>query len=369
MTGRLGAALLERRRSGSPALVVYLTGGLPDLATLPRLIEAVVAAGADAIEVGIPFSDPIMDGPVIQAASQRALDAGATPQGVIDAVAAVADIAPIGFMTYANIVSHAGYRRFASSAATAGLCAAIVPDLPLEEVGPWLAATNAAGIEAVLLAAPTTPDERLARIAHTTRGFLYAVGTMGVTGERSVLARTAVDLAARAKRLTDKTVLVGVGVSDGSQAVEASQAADGVVVGSALVRRILDADSPAAAVDAAAAFVAGVRADLDSAAVVQPPPDPGCDLCAAERLTHWYHEDELCWVAECEICGVPMVVWRSHGMPGPGDEAAMLARLRAVATDVLGVEGEKWYVDGFRRNIPDHWHAHARRKWTAAQPW
>ncbi len=361
MSGRLTEVLLANRRAGRPSLVCYLTGGLPDLATTTRLVEAVAAAGADAVELGIPFSDPIMDGPVIQAASQKALQAGATPPGVLQAAAAVAGTVPVGFMTYANIVGHAGWRRFASEAAAAGLCGAIVPDLPLEEVGPWEDAALAEGLEPVLLVAPTTPDDRLVRIAERTRGFLYAVGTMGVTGERSRLAATATALAARAKALTDVTVLVGVGVSDAAQAQEASEYADGVVVGSALVRRVLGAPGPDAAVEAAAEFVAEIRAALDTVSVVQPPPDPGCDLCEAARMTEWHLEDGLCWIADCEICSVPMVVWRHHGLPGGGDDAAMLARLTRVADAVLGED--RWYLDPHRRNIPDHWHAHARRRW------
>jgi len=360
---KLSETLDANRRAGRPSLVVYVTGGLPDLETTPKLLEAVAAAGADAIELGIPFSDPIMDGPVIQAGSQAALEAGATPPAVLDCARAVSADVPVGFMTYANLVAHAGWDRFAAEAAASGVTGAIVPDLPIEEAGEWLEACGRHGIEPVMFCAPTSPDERIVANARLSEGFLYAVGVLGVTGERDAVAETAVTLAARAKALTDKAVLVGVGVGTPQQAVEVSRSADGVVIGSAVVRRVLEASSPADAVAAVASFVGEVRAALDEAAVPQPPADPRCDLCAAERITPWYYEDDLCWIAECEICAVPMAVWRHHGLPTPADEAAMQARLRAVANERLGPEGKKWYFDGNRRNIPDHWHTHARRKW------
>lgn len=261
---RLQDVLSAKRDAGGKALVVYLTGGLPDLPGTARLIDTVAEAGADAVELGIPFSDPTMDGPVIQAASQRALDAGTTPQDVLSVAKPVADLLPVGFMTYANIVHHAGWERFASEAAAAGLCAAIVPDLPLEEAGPWLSAARGAGLDTVLLVAPTTPDERIGRIAAETSGFLYAVGLLGVTGVRDRLADSAVDLATRAKSLTDVPVLVGVGVGTPEQAAEACRVADGVVVGSAVVSRVLEAASVDEAVESVSAFVSDVRRALDA---------------------------------------------------------------------------------------------------------
>lgn len=264
--GRLHEVLGARKAAGEKSLVVYLTGGLPDIPTTTRLIEAVAAAGADAVELGIPFSDPIMDGPVIQAASQRALDAGVTPAGVLQAVMPVSDVLPVGFMTYANLVHHAGWERFAHEAAAAGLCAAIVPDLPLEEAPPWLDAARTAGLDTVLLVAPTTPPERIRRIAAETSGFLYAVGVLGVTGVREQLARTAVELAARACELTKVPVLVGVGVGTPEQAAEVCRVADGVVIGSAVVQRVLDAETPDAAVESVAGFVRAVRAAMDEPA-------------------------------------------------------------------------------------------------------
>jgi tryptophan synthase alpha chain len=259
-TGRLEAGLRSARAGGRKLLVPYVTGGLPGW---ERAVEAVAHAGADAIEVGIPFSDPVMDGPTIQAASERALAAGATPHGIVDAIAGL-DVggATAVVMTYYNSVHRFGLERFASSLARAGVAGAIVPDLPLEEIDPWAAAADSAGIETILLAAPTASEERLARICARSRGWVYAVGLLGVTGERAELARSALDIAGRLKSLTDKPVLVGIGVSNADQAAEVGAVADGVIVGSALVRRLLDGGGA----EAAAAFVAELRSGLDGVA-------------------------------------------------------------------------------------------------------
>ncbi|MEZ5383065.1 MAG: tryptophan synthase subunit alpha [Microthrixaceae bacterium] len=249
--GRMEAALRRRRESGNKALVPYLTGGLGEW--VPT-IEAVAQAGADAIEVGIPFSDPVMDGPTIQAASDQALRDGALPIEVIEA-AGSADVGiPLAVMTYYNLVFRPGVTRFAGELAQAGIAGAILPDLPLDEAGPWTEAADAAGVETVLLAAPTTPDERLERIAERSRGFLYAVGLLGITGERAELAASAKEIARRAKAVTDLPVLVGVGVSTPAQAVEVCEVADGVVVGSAVVRRVLEGGSPEQVADLVGQF-------------------------------------------------------------------------------------------------------------------
>ncbi|MDA8290193.1 MAG: tryptophan synthase subunit alpha [Actinomycetota bacterium] len=255
--GALEARLRERRDAGSKLVVPYLTGGL-DGEWIDTL-RALAAAGADAIEVGIPFSDPVMDGPTIQEASERALRSGTTRHSILDALRGADVDVPIAVMTYYNLVARAGHRRSASELAAAGVAGAILPDLPLDEAGPWLAAADEAGVATVLLAAPTTPDDRLAAIGARSRGFLYAVGLLGVTGERRELAASARAIAARCMAVTDLPVLVGVGVSNAAQARELCEVADGVVVGSALVRRLLDGAGPKGAGE----FLAELRAAVD----------------------------------------------------------------------------------------------------------
>ncbi len=232
-----------RRSGGGKALVPYLTGGLGHW---QDALAAAADAGADAVEVGIPFSDPVMDGPVIQEANDRALAAGTTPLGVFNALGRLDVGIPVAVMTYYNIAFRFGLERFASVLAEQGVAAAILPDLPLEEAGPWASAADAAGVETVLLAAPTASDERLGRICARTRGFVYGVGLLGVTGVRDELAASAVVMAGRLKQITDVPVLVGVGVGTPAQAEEVCRVADGAVVGSAVVRRMLDDEGPAA---------------------------------------------------------------------------------------------------------------------------
>lgn len=260
--GALELALRAGRDAGKKLLVPYLTGGLaPHGGDWLDLVRAVVDAGADAVEIGIPFSDPVMDGPVIQQASEQALSAGVTPSTVLDDLRRADVGVPLAVMTYYNVAFHMGHARFASSLADSGVAAAILPDLPFEEVGPWATAADAAGVETVLLAAPTAPNERLPMVCARARGFVYAVGLLGVTGERDALASSALDIAGRLVAVTDKPVLVGVGISDAAQAAEVSAVADGVVVGSALVRRVLAGEGPAGA----GAFISSIRAALDTA--------------------------------------------------------------------------------------------------------
>jgi tryptophan synthase alpha chain len=256
LPGRLEQELRAKRASGRKLLVPYVTGGYPGWADA---IRAAAANGADAIEIGIPFSDPVMDGPVIQQASQAALDAGVTPLSVLDEVPDLDVGIPLVVMTYYNLVHHDGHRRFAHRLVQAGISGCILPDLPLEESLPWCRAADHEGVETVMLAAPTAPDERLPRIAARARGFVYAVGLLGVTGEREALAASATALAARVKAITDVPVLVGVGVSNAEQAYEASRVADGVIQGASVVRRLMESGP-----DAVGEYVAEVRRALDA---------------------------------------------------------------------------------------------------------
>src|SRR5437764_13384358 len=239
---RLEAHLRARRSAGRKLLVPYVTGGLGD--QWLDVLRAMAAAGADAIEVGIPFSDPVMDGPTIQEASTRALAQGATPASIVSALGEVDAGVPLVVMTYYNVVFRGGHRRFARSLVEHGVAGAIVPDLPLDEFADWGRAADDAGVETILLAAPTTSDDRLAEICERCRGWVYGVGLMGVTGERVSLAASAATMAKRLKAVTDLPVLIGVGVSTPEQAVEACSEADGVIVGSALVQRRLEGGGP-----------------------------------------------------------------------------------------------------------------------------
>jgi tryptophan synthase alpha chain len=254
----LEGTLRAARDAGRKLLVPYVTGGMDD-AWLTTL-QAMADGGADAVEVGIPFSDPVMDGPTIQQTSANALARGTTSASVLSELRVVDAGVPLIAMTYYNLVYRPGDARFARSLAEAGVSGAIVPDIPLEEAGPWCEAADAEGIATVLLAAPTASDERLARICARARGFVYGVSLLGTTGERRALAPTAATIAARLKAVTDLPVVIGIGISTPEQAVEVCEAgADGVVVASAIMRRLLDGAPPEAAGDAVGEF----RAALD----------------------------------------------------------------------------------------------------------
>jgi len=234
----------------------YITAGVvPDWAAY---LTAFSGAGADLIEVGLPFSDPTMDGPTIQEASDAALARGATPASVLAELATIEAGIPLVASTYANIALRPG---FAGALRAAGVTGLIVPDLPLDE----LAGLSSPGIEVSLLASPATPDDRLAEIGRRSQGFVYAVSVMGTTGERDRLAPSAVALATRVKRVTDLPVLIGFGISTPEQAAEAAAVADGVIVGAAIMRRILDGAGPAEV----GTFVAALRAALSGLVAVR----------------------------------------------------------------------------------------------------
>ncbi|TAN29612.1 MAG: tryptophan synthase subunit alpha [Actinomycetota bacterium] len=254
--GALEKALTDKKNSGRKLLVPYINAGFGNWV---EAIHAVIDAGADAVEVGIPFSDPIMDGPIIQEASQKALEAGVTPAGILSDLRRSSFEVPLAVMTYYNIVHHAGHDRFAKELAECGVAGSIIPDLQLDEAGEWMKSARENGIDNVMLAAPSTSPERLRRLADNSHGFVYGVGLMGVTGVRNSLAESASEIARRLKEYTSKPVLVGVGVSTADQAIQVSRIADGVIVGSALVRRLLAGGGPQGAFD----FMSEFRKALD----------------------------------------------------------------------------------------------------------
>jgi tryptophan synthase alpha chain len=233
-------ALRVRKDEGARSFVPYVTGGLSGVDA--DLLRGLEEAGADAIEVGIPFSDPVMDGPVIQEASRRALGDGATPSSVLGTVKEAGVRVPVAVMTYANPAWHAGHGSFLGACVDAGVSGVIVPDLPVDEAGDWVAACAKAAVAPVFLAAPGTPEARLRVIADASGGFVYCVAVYGVTGPRERLAETAPELVRRLRPATDLPLLVGVGVADPAQAAQACAFADGVVVGSALVHPLLEGD-------------------------------------------------------------------------------------------------------------------------------
>jgi tryptophan synthase alpha chain len=254
----LEAHLRKRRDEGRKLLAPYVTGGLGS--AWCDVVRACADAGADAIEIGIPFSDPVMDGKTIQEASQRALELGATPMSVLAGAAQLDVGIPLVVMTYYNLVAHAGHERFARALVESDIAGAIVPDLPLDELDGWGDAAVDAGVETVLLASPTTTDDRLQAICARSQGFVYGVSLLGVTGERQALTESAHRMGARLKAATDKPALLGVGISTPAQAQEAAAAADGVIIGSALVRRLLQGGGP----QEAHAFVSELRQALDA---------------------------------------------------------------------------------------------------------
>ncbi len=257
---RIDALFRHTRAQGRAALMPYLTLGYPALNAALELVPALLDAGADLIELGIPFSDPLADGATIQTASQQALEAGMTPALALEQVArlrATGVDAPLVLMTYMNPVVQMGVEAFAREAAQAGADGVIVPDAPPEEARPLEEALAAHGLALIYLAAPTTPVARLAWLAQRTRGFLYLVSLTGVTGARRALPPDLEALVARARGVTDKPLAVGFGIATPEQAARVARVADGVIVGSALLRAIAAAAGEPAT--AARRFVARLR--------------------------------------------------------------------------------------------------------------
>lgn len=235
--GTVADRFAELRAKGHKALVLFVTAGDPSLEQLPAILEALAEGGADIIEIGIPFSDPIADGPTIQASSQRALDRGATPAATLDAIAGF-DKTPLVLMGYYNPILRAGLDDSADSAQAAGVSATIVSDLIPEEADDWISASLAHGLDNIFLAAPTSTDERLDIVCNKASGFVYAVSRTGVTGASSEVPPEVANLVERIKQRTDLPVCVGFGISTPEHVRMVCQVADGAVIGSWLVDKL-----------------------------------------------------------------------------------------------------------------------------------
>jgi tryptophan synthase alpha chain len=242
VSSQLAECLEKARAEGRAALIAYVPVGYPSVDESIEAMRAAVAAGADVVEVGVPYSDPGMDGPVIQQAVDVAVRAGVGMADVLRAVAAVADAGAVPVvMSYWNPIERYGVERFATDLAAAGGAGAITPDIIPEEAGDWIAAAERADLDRVFLVAPSSTDARLRSTTAACRGFVYAASTMGVTGTRATVSDAAEKLVARTREARpDLAVCVGLGVSTGAQAAEVAAFADGVIVGSAYVRELLE---------------------------------------------------------------------------------------------------------------------------------
>ena len=248
---KLEDAFRSGRSEGRALLMPYLVAGYPDGDTFVSLAEAAARAGADVLELGIPFSDPIMDGPVIQRASTRVLGRGLPTDDALELVGRAAGAAgiPVVAMTYYNVLYHRGARAAADALAGVGASGAIVPDLAVEESAEWCAACRETGIASVMIAAPTSTPDRLRALADCSDGFVYAASTLGVTGVREQLSDRARTLVASLRAITTKPVAVGIGVSTPEQAREVAEYADGVIVGTAVVKAIDEGPDPVTSVE------------------------------------------------------------------------------------------------------------------------
>lgn len=256
------------RAEGRAALMPYMMAGYPDRETGLAVAEAYVESGADLIELGVPFSDPLADGPTIHAAATKALEAGATLRTALEVCEAVADRVPVVFMAYANMVlAQGGAEDFAQMARAAGAAGVIVPDLPLDESDEVREAFDSAGLALVPLLAPTTPAERRKRICEAARGFVYVVSTVGTTGERTEVPAALTELVEATKAEAATPVAVGFGIGTPEQAAQVGEIADGVIIGSRLVRAAGEGGSPQGAADAVASFLSETREALGSGSI------------------------------------------------------------------------------------------------------
>ena len=256
---RIAAAFAAARGEGRAALMPYLVGGYPDHDGSLAIAEAYVDGGADLIELGVPFSDPLADGPVIHAAASEALQAGATLDSVLDVCASVSERVPVLLMVYANMILAKGAEGFAERAVAAGAAGAIVPDLSYEEAAGFSEVFDGAGLALVPLVAPTTPDARRRLICEAARGFVYVVSLVGVTGERNELPPELSELVGSVRAEAEAPVAVGFGIGTPEQAAAVGEAADGVIIGSRLVRAAANAENAAGAATACRDFLRACR--------------------------------------------------------------------------------------------------------------
>lgn len=255
----------ESREAGRGVLLPFLTAGLPDPVASVELFKTMADAGADGFEIGIPYADPLMDGPVIMAAGHRAIAQGITLPDALGVAAAVRETTqtPVLAMTYVNPVLRSGVREFFAQAAERGINGVIIPDLPIDEAAPFSAAAAEEGVGMVAFAAPTTTDERLDAVLETEPAFVYAIAEVGVTGERDAASENIHALAARIRARSDVPVVFGVGISTPEQAAAASRHGDGVIVGTAVVRRVMESSTTVQAADALRMFVSELRSAID----------------------------------------------------------------------------------------------------------
>lgn len=255
--------LTERRAAGKKSLAVFVTAGDPNLEVLPRILQALQEAGADLIEIGLPFSDPIADGPAIQASSQRALDRGTTLAGVFEALSNVRLDVPVLAMGYYNPVLRWGEERFAQNCKAAGLSGSLISDLTPEESQNWCSCASRHGIETVFLVAPTSTDERIRRAAECSTGFVYAVSATGVTGKAEANLEGVQRTVEAVRALSELPVLVGFGIHSPETAKTFAQEADGVIVGSAIVKMLGKSTDIESSLAETAGFVRELRKALD----------------------------------------------------------------------------------------------------------
>lgn len=263
---RIDATFERLREEKRTALMPYLMGGFPDVETSLELLVAAAEAGADLVEFGIPYSDPLADGPTIQAAAEEALSNDINTDVIFELVAKARERTqiPIVIMTYYNTIYHYGIDRFARRAYESGVDGTIVPDLPVEEAAAWNKAATAINIDNVMLVAPTSTPNRIRMITEASKGFIYCVSLTGVTGARSNLPSNLTDFINRVRNVTEKPVAVGFGISEPRHAKQVAEIADGVIIGSALVKIIKNSSqSTAGCVEAATNYLTGIREALD----------------------------------------------------------------------------------------------------------